>query len=65
MNWADQNYSIGRGLAALRHKRGLEYQPYLKALLETLLPDLLGSATGSTFPNVSRDQSQTTKSIGA
>lgn len=56
MNWADQNYSIGRGLAALRHKRGLEYQPYLKALLETLLPDLLGSATGSTFPNVSRDQ---------
>lgn len=56
MNWADQNYSIGRGLAALRHIRGLEYQPYLKALLETLLPDLLGSATGSTFPNVSRDQ---------
>lgn len=56
MNWADQDYSIGRGLAALRHIRGLEYQPYLKALLETLLPDLLGSATGSTFPNVSRDQ---------
>jgi type I restriction enzyme S subunit len=56
MNWADQNYSIGRGLAALRHKNGLEYQPYLKALIETILPGLLSSATGSTFPNVSRDQ---------
>lgn len=56
MNWADRHYSIGRGLAALRHKRGLEYQPYLKALMEILLPDLLRSATGTTFPNVSRDQ---------
>lgn len=55
MNYSDQTYAIGRGLAALRHKSGYEYQPYLKAVLEYNLPILLGSCTGSTFPNVSQE----------
>ena len=53
MNWADQKYAIGRGLAAIRHKNGNEYQSYLKAFLDYNLPNLLQCATGSTFPNVS------------
>ncbi|MBU0946962.1 MAG: restriction endonuclease subunit S [Proteobacteria bacterium] len=56
MNWADQEYAIGRGLAAMRHKNGREYQPFLRGIIECKLPELLASATGSTFPNVSRNQ---------
>jgi type I restriction enzyme S subunit len=56
MNWADREYAIGRGIAAIRHKEGLSYQPFLRALIEFKLPDLLTQATGSTFPNVSYSQ---------
>jgi type I restriction enzyme S subunit len=56
MNWADQEYAIGRGIAAIRHKKGPELQPFLRALIEYHLPALLAEATGSTFPNVSYDQ---------
>lgn len=56
MNWADRNYAIGRGIAAVRHKQGREFQPFLRALIEYKLPDLLAEATGSTFPNVSYAQ---------
>ena len=56
MNWADQEYVIGRGLAAIRHNRGSQYQPLIRALIETVLPELLTGVTGSTFPNLSRDQ---------
>lgn len=56
MNWSDRVYAIGRGLAALRHKRGEKYRYFLKALIEYQLPFLLQSATGSTFPNVSKEQ---------
>lgn len=56
MNWADREYAIGRGIAAIRHKRGPEYQPFLRALIEYHLPELLVQATGSTFPNVAYDQ---------
>jgi type I restriction enzyme S subunit len=56
MNWADQRYAIGRGIGAFRHKLGPEYHAYLRALVEFKLPVLLQSATGSTFPNVSRNQ---------
>ena len=53
MNWADQDYAIGRGIAAIRHKRGQQYQPFVRAVIEYSLPSLLKQATGSTFPNVS------------
>ena len=38
------------------HKSGATYQPYLKGVIDYNLLDLLGAATGSTFPNVSREQ---------
>lgn len=56
MNWADQDYAIGRGIAAIRHNYGEEYQHFLRAIIEVALPNLLISATGSTFPNVGREQ---------
>ena len=56
MNWADQKYAIGRGIAAIRHNRGAELQPLLRAVIESQLPSLLQTATGSTFPNVSATQ---------
>ncbi|MCD1125212.1 restriction endonuclease subunit S [Jinshanibacter sp. LJY008] len=54
MNYSDQKYCIGRGLAAVRGRNGYP-TPYVKAILETYLPELLAAATGSTFPNVSKD----------
>jgi type I restriction enzyme, S subunit len=56
MNWADERYAIGRGLASLRHKNGAEFQPFLRGLIDYYLPSLLTEATGSTFPNVSGQQ---------
>lgn len=56
MNWADQDYAIGRGLAAIRHKNEPANQPWLRAVFDYCLPSLLAAATGSTFPNVSKAQ---------
>src|SRR5690606_11171786 len=35
MNWADQRYAIGRGIAAIHHKRGPRFQPLLRGLIES------------------------------
>jgi len=56
MNWADQDYAIGRGLAAIRHRSGVKFQPWIRGVIEAQLSGLLNAATGSTFPNVSKDQ---------
>ena len=56
MNWADREYAIGRGIAAIRDMRGSQFQRFLQAVVEFNLPDLLAGATGSTFPNVSAQQ---------
>lgn len=56
MNWSDKNYAIGRGLAALRHKRGEQFRYFLRGIIDYNLDLLLASATGSTFPNISRSQ---------
>ena len=56
MNWEDQKYAIGRGIAAIRHRYEPELQPFVRAVIESELPDLLTQATGSTFPNVSAQQ---------
>ena len=56
MNWANCDYAIGRGIAALRHSAGIQYQHYLRALLVARLPLLLTTVTGSTFPNLSYAQ---------
>ncbi len=56
MNWADREYAIGRGIAAIRHKEDQRVQPFVRAVIEYALPGLLAQATGSTFPNVSATQ---------
>ena len=56
MNWADQEYAIGRGVAAIRHAEDPALQPLLRGVIEFALPELLNVATGSTFPNVSASQ---------
>ena len=56
MNWADQEYAIGRGIAAIRHRTDEAFQPFVRAVIEFRLPDLLAQATGSIFPNVSSSQ---------
>ena len=54
MNWANKKYAIGRGLAAIRGKNGYP-NAFVRAVIEVNLESLLIQATGSTFPNVSRD----------
>lgn len=55
MNWSDQSYAIGRGLAAISHKEGKKLNYYLKYLIEYNLTSLLKATSGSTFPNLTND----------
>ena len=52
MNWADQEYAIGRGIAAIRHKNASALQPFVRGVIELGLSELLAQATGSTFPTL-------------
>ena len=54
MNWADQEYAIGRGLAAIR---AINNYPivFVRAIIETKLSELLLKATGSVFSNVNKE----------
>jgi len=54
MNWADQDYAIGRGLASIKPKHD-DTKHFVKGLLEYKLQYLKNVATGSTFPNISKD----------
>lgn len=54
MNYANQRYAIGRGLAAIRARKK-HYHWCMRLLLDQYMQDILASATGSTFPNVSSD----------
>ena len=56
MNWANQEYAIGRGIAAIRHRQEFALQPFVRAVIECELAELLAQATGSTFPNVAASQ---------
>ncbi len=56
MNWADREYAIGRGVAAIRHRKHPELQPFVRAVIEYELLGLLAQTTGSTFPNVAANQ---------
>lgn len=55
MNWANQTYAIGRGLAAIRHKTDSNLNWFIKAMIANSLQEILAAATGSTFPNVGKD----------
>lgn len=52
MNWADQRYAIGRGIASISAINSRE-RYFVRGAIDLSLPELLSSATGSTFPNVS------------
>jgi len=55
MNWADQEYCLGRGLAAFSAKSGSRADTkYLYYSLVYALPSLLGLSAGSVFPNLSQ-----------
>lgn len=56
MNIADQQYIIGRGLAAISHKEGKYLNSYVKGLLEYHLKFLIGGTCGSVFPNLTKEQ---------
>lgn len=55
LNIADQDYAIGRGLAALRGSTP-EDTSFIYYSLQNSLRDLLAGVTGSVFPNLSRNQ---------
>lgn len=55
MNWANQSYAIGRGLAAIHHKSDYTLNWFVKAMIDNSLQEILSAATGSTFPNVGKD----------
>ena len=55
MNWANQSYAIGRGLAAIHHKTTPNLNWFIKAMIDNNLQEILAAATGSTFPNVGKD----------
>lgn len=52
MNIADQTYAIGRGVAAIRGKDPTD-TTFLRAAIESGLPELLALTTGTVFPNIS------------
>jgi type I restriction enzyme S subunit len=55
MNWADQDYAIGRGLAAIRPKDQLS-KYFLRGSIEFFLKHLISAATGSVFTSINKDQ---------
>ena len=56
MNWSDQRYAIGRGLAAIRLKEGKKFSSFLKGCITQSLNRLLQAATASTFLNLTKEQ---------
>lgn len=54
MNWADQVFSIGRGVCAIRGKNTIDTK-YIKYCIEQNLSGLLAIAGGGTFPNLKKD----------
>jgi len=62
MNIADQEYCIGRGLAAIREKSVSDTR-YIYYILASLTSTIFAEASGagSTFPNISREALEDTK----
>lgn len=54
MNWSDRQYCIGRGLAALRPRRGVLDGAFLRHVLLHLAPTIMSRTAGSTFANLAR-----------
>ncbi len=56
MNWADQSYCIGRGLAAINPKNSDFNIDLLYYFLNQKTSEILLRTAGSTFPNLSQDK---------
>ncbi len=54
MNWADKKYSLGRGVCSIRGKT-LSDTIYIRYSIEQYLNQLLQFASGTTFPNLTKD----------
>jgi len=54
MNWADQQYSLGRGVCAFRGQTPNDTR-YLRYAMEYGLTSLLQRASGSTMPNLTQE----------
>ncbi len=52
MNWADKEYCIGRGLAALAVDLEICIPEYVYQFIETQTQQMLALSAGSTFPNL-------------
>ena len=55
MNWADQTYSLGRGVCSIRGET-LGDTKYIRYCIEWKLNSLLNLAGGSTFSNLTKDE---------
>jgi len=56
MNWADQVYCIGRGLAALTVDESMCLSGYVYAFVQTQTQEILARSAGSTFPNLRSEE---------
>jgi len=56
MNWADRQYCIGRGLAAIRPNRNNCLSEFLFAFVQTQTAAILHRGEGGVFPNFNKDQ---------
>jgi type I restriction enzyme, S subunit len=56
MNWSNQKYCIGRGLASIRPKFPTVNNKILFFFLQMKIKELISFTTGSTFPNLTRDK---------
>jgi len=54
MNWADKQYSLGRGVCSIRGKSKLDTY-FIKYCLDYCLIELLSRASGATFTNLKKD----------
>jgi type I restriction enzyme S subunit len=56
VNWADQTYSIGRGIAAIRANAENILPEFLYSMVEIKVAEILHNAEGGVFPNFNKDQ---------
>jgi len=59
MNWADQEYCIGRGLAALSVDKTKCIPEYVYYFVQTQTQEILSRTAGSTFPNLPGEKLKT------
>lgn len=56
MNWADQQYCLGRGLAAIRPRKKICISDFVFAFVQTQTAAILHSGEGGVFPNFNKGQ---------